>query len=295
MSRMTDQGTDACHLDTFIHQAFEGVVRVSDRNWNCAQVSAGHISYPDLAHEHYARLEATSYWYKHRNRCLAKVIGRFTPKGPILDVGGGYGFVSSGLTKAGHAAIVLEPRTDACAVASERGLPVIQGDFRAARARSGALDAVALFDVIEHIEDDGEVLRDIRDSLSDEGYLYLTVPSYPLLWSNVDVAAGHYRRYTPATMSRLLGSCGFQAVFMTPLFSVLTAPLFILRTIPSILGFRLAAASEGREHALPDNRLGRFIQGRLDSEYEQLLQSPSTIGTSLLVVARKRAGSETPP
>jgi len=44
---------------------------------------------------------------------------------------------------------------------------------------------------------------------------------------------------------------------------------------------------------LPDNQLGRFIQGRLDSEYDRMLQSPSTIGTSLLVVARKRADSET--
>jgi SAM-dependent methyltransferase len=287
MPHMTDQGTDTRHLDAFIHQAFEGVVRVSDRNWNCGQASVGHISYPDLAHEQYARIEAASYWYRHRNRCLAKIIGRFTPKGPILDVGGGYGFVSWGLTQAGHAAIVLEPRTDACAVVSERGLPVIQGDFRAARARSGALDAVALFDVIEHIKDDGEVLRDIRDSLSDEGYLYLTVPSYPLLWSNVDVAAGHHRRYTPTTMSRLLASCGFQAVFMTHLFSILTVPLFILRTIPGIVGFRLAATSEGREHALPDSKLGRFIQGHLDNEYQRLLEQPSTIGTSLLVVARK--------
>jgi hypothetical protein len=42
---------------------------------------------------------------------------------------------------------------------------------------------------------------------------------------------------------------------------------------------------------LPDNQVGRFIQGRLDSEYERLLEAPSTIGTSLLVVARKRAVS----
>lgn len=288
---MTDQGTNTCHLDAFIHRAFDGVIRVSDHYWNCVQVSADPISYPDLAHEQYARLEAISYWYGHRNRCLAKVIGHFTPKGPILDIGGGYGFVSSGLTQAGHAAIVLEPRAHACAVASERGLPVIQGDFRAARARSGALDAVALFDVIEHIADDGEVLRDVRDSLSDEGYLYVTVPSSPLLWSNVDVVAGHYRRYTPATLSRLLDSCGFQAVFVTHLFSALALPLLVLRTIPSILGFRLAATAQGREHMLPDNQVGRFIQGRLDSEYERLLEAPSTIGTSLLVVARKRAVS----
>jgi SAM-dependent methyltransferase len=287
MPRMTDQGVDACHLDSFIHQAFEGVVRADDHTLTCGQSSIDRISYPELAHERYARLEAASYWYGHRNRCIAKVLGRFTPKGPILDIGGGYGFVSWGLTQAGYAAIVLEPRTDACAVARKRGLPVIRGDFHAARARSGALDAVALFDVIEHIEDDGKILRDIRNSLTDDGYLYLTIPSYPLLWSNADVIAGHYRRYTPATMSRLLNSYGFQAVFMTSLFSVLTIPLFVLRTIPGILGFRLSAASEGREHALPDNRMGRFIQGRLDSEYERLLESPSSFGTSLLVVARK--------
>ena len=78
---------------------------------------------------------------------------------------------------------------------------------------------------------------------------------------------------------------------MTHLFSALALPLFILRTIPSILGFRLAATAQGREHMLPDNQVGRFIQGRLDSEYERLLEALSTIGTSLLVVARKRAGS----
>jgi SAM-dependent methyltransferase len=288
---MTSQGTNICDLDAFMERTFDGVIRVRDRYWSCAEVPTGPISYPDLAHERYARLEATSYWFGHRNRCLGKVIGRFTPKGPILDVGGGYGFVSWGLTQAGHAAIVLEPRLEACAIASERGLPVIQGDFGTARTRSGALDAVALFDVIEHIADDGEALRDIRDALSDEGYLYITVPSSPLLWSNVDVASGHYRRYTPASLSGLLDSCGFQPVFMTHLFSALSVPLFVLRTVPSILGFKLAAATQGREHMLPDNQVGRFIQRRLDDEYERLLEAPPTIGTSLLVVARKRAGS----
>src|SRR4051812_46797202 len=61
------------------------------------------------AHELCFELEDASFWFGHRNRCIVELLRRHPPAGPLLDVGGGNGFVSQGLRAAGFDAIVLEP------------------------------------------------------------------------------------------------------------------------------------------------------------------------------------------
>src|SRR6188472_17806 len=70
---------------------------------------AGSVSYPDRAHDACFELESASWWFRHRNTCLAAAIRRYPPGGPILDIGGGNGFVSLALQAAGHDTIMLEP------------------------------------------------------------------------------------------------------------------------------------------------------------------------------------------
>ncbi len=59
------------------------------------------ISYPLSGHRIMAELEETSFWFNHRNDVLMTAIRRFPPPGPILDVGGGNGYVSLALKRAG--------------------------------------------------------------------------------------------------------------------------------------------------------------------------------------------------
>jgi len=53
-----------------------------------------------------------------------------------------------------------------------------------------------------------------------------------LLWSNEDVHAGHYRRYTKS-MSNILKEAGFRIEFSSYIFSILPFPIFLLRSILS--------------------------------------------------------------
>jgi SAM-dependent methyltransferase len=72
-------------------------------------------------------------------------------------------------------------------------------------------DAVALLDVIEHVEDDVAVLGNlVAHRLRRGGHLLFSVPAWPLLFSHHDRQLKHHRRYTPKAASDLLRHCGLE-------------------------------------------------------------------------------------
>jgi SAM-dependent methyltransferase len=72
-------------------------------------------------------------------------------------------------------------------------------------------DYVLLFDVLEHIEDDEQVLRNIHKLLSNTGYgrFCLRVPALQFIYGENDKSIGHFRRYSLKQLKRLLEKCGF--------------------------------------------------------------------------------------
>jgi SAM-dependent methyltransferase len=59
------------------------------------------------------------------------------------------------------------------------------------------LDTIICINVLEHIEDDAKVLRNFFKLLRPGGHALLLVPANPRLYTGVDEALGHFRRYTP--------------------------------------------------------------------------------------------------
>src|SRR5204863_103930 len=89
------------------------------------------------------------------------------------------------------------------------------------RFPAGSIASAGMFDVLEHIEDDLGALRAVRTILRSGGHLFLTVPAYNLLHSEDDVAAGHFRRYTVSSLTRVLREAGFQIAYSGHLFGPL--------------------------------------------------------------------------
>ena len=79
-------------------------------------------------------------------------------------------------------------------------VPVVNGDAARLPCRGERFDAVLLLDVLEHV-DDASALREARRVLSPGGFLFLSVPAFPGLWSYRDEDAGHRRRYTHASLA----------------------------------------------------------------------------------------------
>ena len=71
-------------------------------------------------------------------------------------------------------------------------------------------DYIAAFEVLEHIEQDEQVLRQWADLLDDRGRVLLSFPAHRRRWSISDEAAGHFRRYDRQDARRLLGVAGLR-------------------------------------------------------------------------------------
>lgn len=263
----------------------DGLVRGEDGVWRAHGGEA--VSYPEEGHKFLAGVEESSFWFAHRNLAIQQLVRRNPPDGPIFDVGGGNGFVSRGLVDAGFDVVLVEPGPDGVANALRRQVPtVVQATAQAAGFRPGSLPAVGMFDVLEHIEDDRGTLRWLTTALRPGGRLYLTVPAFGWLWSGEDVSAGHHRRYSRSSLVARLREAGLQVDQASYLFAPLVPPLFLLRTLPSVLGVRRRPKGlQKTEHS--GGGLAGALAPLLSWERGRLARgAPIPWGTSVIAAAR---------
>ena len=185
------------------------------------------VSYPEDAHRHLFSVEEDSFWFRHRNNCIVTVVQRFPPREYIIDVGGGNGYVSLGLQNKGFKVIMLESGTEGVINAQKRGVEyLLHTTFQDADFPASSVDSIGFFDVLEHIKYDHAFLTDAHRCMKSGGILYITVPAHQYLWSWRDVYNGHFRRYSIASLARLLKESGFKVNYASYFFSGLSLPIF---------------------------------------------------------------------
>jgi SAM-dependent methyltransferase len=69
--------------------------------------------------------------------------------------------------------------------------------------------AIYTSNVLEHIEDDVAILKELFDSLVPGGCIGIYVPAHPILYSKMDKDVGHVRRYTRPELRSKVESAGF--------------------------------------------------------------------------------------
>ena len=112
-------------------------------------------------------------------------------------------------------------------------------------------------------------LQTIRKKMKKSGRLYLTVPSYPFLWSAEDVLANHFRRYSLKQITNVIKSAGFKIEFSTYIFRFFPFPIFLFRVLP----YRMRLSERKKS---------------ISSNIENLFKKRNMrFGSSCLIVARK--------
>jgi SAM-dependent methyltransferase len=139
----------------------------------------------------------------------------------VLEVGCGIGTYTAEMAAGGSRQIVAMDMEQAFvdeAVRRLRQYPNVQlicGDATAAetlKSNDEAFDTVVLLDVLEHIEDDVALLARLRARLGPGGHLILKVPAMPSLFSPMDEAIGHWRRYDKSGLSEVIARAGLEVV-----------------------------------------------------------------------------------
>lgn len=249
------------------------------------------LRYPEAGNRRCYQLEDESYWFKHRNACIVAIVKRFPPAGPILDIGGGNGFVTRRLLDEGFDAALLEPGHEGAWNAKKaRHIPeVICCTLQGARLPPEALDAAGCFDVLEHLPNVRGFLRHLHTRLKPGGLLYATVPAHDWLWSASDEHAQHQTRYDRRTIARLLAELGYEQLHFSYFFQVLTLPVLLMRALPFRLGLGGAGVlSDQAEHGTSGGAAVAVLERLLRREAGQIARgSALRVGTSCLFVARK--------
>ncbi|MGB7436262.1 MAG: glycosyltransferase, partial [Candidatus Acidiferrum sp.] len=71
-------------------------------------------------------------------------------------------------------------------------------------------DTVICLNVVEHLVDDVQALRNIRSALDKNGRAIILVPNGPGLYGSLDRVLGHYRRYTREQLQDTCERAGFR-------------------------------------------------------------------------------------
>ena len=227
--------------------------------------------------------DTSSWWYETRNQVIWHVMRRYPISGALWDIGSGLGEVSSYLTSVGAKCVAVEPNRLGAQVSSEKGVLSIQGDLHALELPVSSIEAVGLFDVLEHLDNADKVLSEIYRVLGSEGKLFITVPATKWLWSASDDLAGHHLRYTRKKIRQQLKNAGFEVLSIRYFFFSLVLPILILRAVPYRLGVR---------SLIDDTKLVQKKSGwisRLITKVEVALCGKIPIGTSLVIVATKKS------
>lgn len=139
--------------------------------------------------------------------------------GTVVEAGAGIGTFTGRLLEGGAeqllaiepdpgCASILEARfsSDPRVTCARELLP----DAPSLARRAGEIDLVLCQNVLEHIEDHAAAVVSMAAGLRPGGRLVLLVPAHPRLYGSLDLAYGHWRRYTPPMVRELMGNAGLE-------------------------------------------------------------------------------------
>ncbi|OGR87054.1 MAG: hypothetical protein A3J74_07025 [Elusimicrobia bacterium RIFCSPHIGHO2_02_FULL_57_9] len=129
----------------------------------------------------------------------------------VLDIGCGNGILISTMQKnfpgrSFNGADISRTALERC-IRRWPGIPFHAFDIQS-ESLDKKFDLILLSEVIEHVQEPGRAMANIRKMCS--GYLILTTPTGPRL--PTDLAFHHLKHFTPEELSRLVSEAGFKVV-----------------------------------------------------------------------------------
>ena len=150
-------------------------------------------------------------WELSRVECLIKEVIKFHKGHNVLDIGCGDSYLDYKLIEE----VKDIKKIYGIDIHAEKeihdGKYSIVNDYK--KLKNKKFDTILMFDVLEHIEDDQDFLKNtVLPLLKDKGRIIITVPAYQSLFSKHDMELKHFRRYNISMMNEISSKLGFKTI-----------------------------------------------------------------------------------
>jgi SAM-dependent methyltransferase len=243
--------------------------------------------------------EDSHWWFASRTHALLGLLDREVPSNnlTVLDVGCGAGNMIHHLSRYGTV-IGIDNNPVPLEIAHQRGYDARLADAEDMPFEDESFHLVTALDVIEHCDDDLQILRECHRVCTDGGWIAITVPAFQWLWSNNDVINDHKRRYSRSDLRARVTEAGFAVSRMTYnnffVFPV-AAPLILARRGAEKEPKLATPSTDGEAYQVemeptspPVNAVLTGV-GRLEANVLHYTDLP--LGTSMICIARKNGPS----
>ena len=145
--------------------------------------------YPEIALE---RFDKANLWIKYIIFKISKFL-----KDDVLEVGAGCGSFTKGYMKNFNSITLTDMDNNSFNLLkknfiNEKKINIIN---YATKDIDKKFNTILYFNVLEHVKEDELEIKNALEKLNNKGYLIILVPAHQKIYSKLDKAVGHYKRY----------------------------------------------------------------------------------------------------
>jgi SAM-dependent methyltransferase len=148
-----------------------------------------------------AALESVSY-AKNYNTYIFNLISSYISGNEVLDFGAGYGNYCLYLKKKGIEVVAIEINEKA----TNRLNKLEIKNFNNLNKLDKKFKNIVSLNVLEHIDNDQEILNELLEYLEPGGRIILYLPASMIVWTKLDELVNHKRRYSKKLIKELANS-----------------------------------------------------------------------------------------
>lgn len=230
-------------------------------------------------------------WHHARTKLLLALLRSLNihPPADILDVGCGWGLTLDALERQDYQVVGLDISRRALERVERPGRNLIAADItRPLPQNAKQYSVVVALDLIEHLDDDRAAILRLAQLTKPAGFIIISVPALPDLFSDFDAVQGHRRRYLPDTLRE---ACSESGLIVERIFwwgSWLVTLLRIQRNRSRTCNAVSRSEIYRRYLAPPAQPVALALRLAFALDQKRALQGKAHIGTSLFAVVRCR-------
>jgi len=235
-----------------------------------------------------AEFETEYWWFVARRRLIRTLIGKYGPTlstAKYLDVGCGTGIGLREIGRGAVSSVGMDLSPAALSLTRRRvESPLVAADAGMLPFAADSFDLVTCLDVLEHVRNDLECIKECHRILRPGGCLVVSVPALDFLWSEHDEAIYHLRRYSRPGLKAKLLEAGFRIEKITYAVCALCLPIFVVRVVAAFRRKRIQPQTMLTKMMPWANRLLIALH-----DVENMVARPVSLpfGTGLVCIARK--------